>query len=610
MAGSIPITNTVTQGELPIATELQLTDTLLLYRDSSLTDKDLRTTLQMLVDYIRNGMAPLNSPEFTGDATAPTRDAGDNSTFIATTAFVNAVRAQLVELLNAKVAIQSIVDTLDSTDAEVPLSANAGRVLAEALGEKANLDSPEFTGVPRSTTPDTEDNSTQIATTEFVKAVAAIIMNAITTVETNTQQFGQILKWRANTQFYASRTVNDVVTAPDIVYEDGSFWVVTQDFTSGVDFSEKDGPNVVLVRLKMDTDVDHLELTASATLPLFVNQELASYLAVRNFVIPRTHTLPNSRLQVPTVVHRAICNADIVDPTVITLYKTKAATGVTTAIGTISFNTTSTPSGMPGSLVFNDAEAPAPAEALVFSPGDVFTMKLTTKSSNLQWLRVNMLGDYIPFTSPYLDTQTPPAPFIPMAILNMDGTNGSTVYTDSTGRHSPIGYGGSLSTAQFVDGTASFYANQDGRIFLDGYNVDSADFDFTGKDFSIVCYIKPISITNDYVWCKTSGGNLGLNLKLGMSGPDPIVYLWPMTNGIGATVPDLLSRPGFTKVEVRREGTTWSLLIDDILAQTGTDDCTISGWESGSGYRGFLIAGAANDNRYSGYIDKFSISVK
>lgn len=71
-------------------------------------------------------IANLNSPAFSGNPTAPTADAGDNSTRLATTAFVKSVQA-------------------------------------------AGLVSPSLTGNPTAPTPAVADNDTSIATTKFVK---------------------------------------------------------------------------------------------------------------------------------------------------------------------------------------------------------------------------------------------------------------------------------------------------------------------------------------------------------------------------------------------------------------------------------------------------------
>lgn len=124
--------------------------------------------------------------------------------------------------------------------------------------------------------------------------------------------------------------------------------------------------------------------------------------------------------------------------------------------------------------------------------------------------------------------------------------------------------------------------------------------------------IRPISIGNDYVWCKTSGGNLGVNLKLGMSDPDPVVYLWPMDDHqVSAAVPDLLSGK-LTKTEVSRIGGVWSLLIDDVVVSSANTDVTywVGDWDGGTEFLGFIIGGVANNDGYSGRIDMFSVYTK
>ncbi len=80
--------------------------------------------------------APLASPAFTGNPTAPTPAATDNDTTIATTAFV-----------------QAVVAALAST--------------------KANLASPAFSGNPTAPTQPAGTNSTRLATTAFVAAAIA-----------------------------------------------------------------------------------------------------------------------------------------------------------------------------------------------------------------------------------------------------------------------------------------------------------------------------------------------------------------------------------------------------------------------------------------------------
>lgn len=176
-------------------------------------------------------------------------------------------------------------------------------------------------------------------------------------------------------------------------------------------------------------------------------------------------------------------------------------------------------------------------------------------------------------------------------------------FNDSTGRHSPVSYG-AITTG------GRLYANQNGRVFTDDYDGESADFDFTTKDFRISCDIQPISIGNDYVWMKSSGGNFGICLKLGMSGSDVVAYMRGIGNvdlSLGVIVPNATSTTNTILVE--RIGDVWTLYLNGVSSDTATltevDQPT-----GGSGYKGFQIFGGSNYDRYSGYLDNFIVYTK
>jgi hypothetical protein len=114
------------------------------------------------------GAAPLASPTFTGTPAAPTPATADNTTKIATTAYVqNQGYATTVSLPPPS----SVTPNMDGTG-------SAGIATAYARGDhihpsdtsRAPLASPAFTGTPTSTTPATVDNTTKIATTAYVQA--------------------------------------------------------------------------------------------------------------------------------------------------------------------------------------------------------------------------------------------------------------------------------------------------------------------------------------------------------------------------------------------------------------------------------------------------------
>jgi hypothetical protein len=94
--------------------------------------------IDALIAALQSGKADKNSPQFTGTPKAVTPSASDNSTRIATTAFVQGLIAGL----------------------------------QTALSNKADKNSPSLTGTPTAPTAASGTNSTQIATTAFVQSIA------------------------------------------------------------------------------------------------------------------------------------------------------------------------------------------------------------------------------------------------------------------------------------------------------------------------------------------------------------------------------------------------------------------------------------------------------
>lgn len=111
--------------------------------------------------------APLNSPTFTGVPAAPTAAGGTNTTQIATTAYVRGEISSLVA------SAPATLDTLNELATALGNDANFASSVTTSLAAKANLASPTFTGTPAAPTPAVGTNTTQIATTAYVKAEIA-----------------------------------------------------------------------------------------------------------------------------------------------------------------------------------------------------------------------------------------------------------------------------------------------------------------------------------------------------------------------------------------------------------------------------------------------------
>lgn len=151
--------------------------------------------------------APLASPALTGTPTAPTPTAGDNTTKLATTAFVqNAVSSSAVAALddigdvtittpadNEVLAFNSGTGTfINQTASEAGLApASHSHAISNitglqgALDAKAPLVSPALTGTPSAPTAAAATNTTQIATTAFVQAaITALVDGAPGAIDT------------------------------------------------------------------------------------------------------------------------------------------------------------------------------------------------------------------------------------------------------------------------------------------------------------------------------------------------------------------------------------------------------------------------------------------
>ncbi|MEH9616504.1 MULTISPECIES: phage tail protein [unclassified Klebsiella] len=123
--------------------------------------------------------APKASPALTGTPTAPTATAGNNSTQLANTAFVQAALVAVIGGAPAK------LDTLKEIATAINNDPNFSATINNALALKAPLASPAMTGTPTAPTAAQTVNNTQIATTEFVKsAIAAMVGSAPAALDT------------------------------------------------------------------------------------------------------------------------------------------------------------------------------------------------------------------------------------------------------------------------------------------------------------------------------------------------------------------------------------------------------------------------------------------
>lgn len=123
--------------------------------------------------------APKANPNFTGVPKAPTPANGNNTTQLATTAFVQAAIGLL------KGDAPAALDTLVELAAAINNDPAFYTTMSSQLALKAAIASPTFSGVPKAPTAVAGNNSTQLATTQFVQsAIAALVASSPAALDT------------------------------------------------------------------------------------------------------------------------------------------------------------------------------------------------------------------------------------------------------------------------------------------------------------------------------------------------------------------------------------------------------------------------------------------
>ncbi|VDZ79901.1 probable variable tail fibre protein [Salmonella bongori] len=117
--------------------------------------------------------APKDSPTLTGTPKAPTAAAGNNSTQLANTAFVQAAILAMIG------GAPATLDALKEIAAAINNDPNFSTTMNNALTLKAPLANPALTGTPTAPTAVQSTNNTQIATTAFVKSAVAGLVGSV-----------------------------------------------------------------------------------------------------------------------------------------------------------------------------------------------------------------------------------------------------------------------------------------------------------------------------------------------------------------------------------------------------------------------------------------------
>lgn len=135
-------------------------------------DSTTKIATTAFVQAVRALLAPLASPALSGTPTAPSAAADTNTTQVATTAWV---LGQLSQVADGLPVINGTAARGTSTRA-----ARADHI-HPTDSSRAPVASPTFTGAPTAPTPTASDNSTKLATTAYADAAVAALSGTVTT---------------------------------------------------------------------------------------------------------------------------------------------------------------------------------------------------------------------------------------------------------------------------------------------------------------------------------------------------------------------------------------------------------------------------------------------
>lgn len=216
-------------------------------------------TTKTYVDNALAAKAPLDSPTFTTEANAPTPSAGDDSTKIATTAWVLDEIANVNSLsgVTASAAELNILDGVSTSLTTAEISTLVGSTTTTTLQDQLDLKAPlanaALTGTPTAPTAAADTNTTQIATTAFVQS--EIAANNAT-----------------NNEFEFVGKTTDYTSSSSLTYSNNSFSGHTFDFDN-YDYkivfefhtNAEDNTEPGSIRFNGDTGNNYYWLTRSTT---------------------------------------------------------------------------------------------------------------------------------------------------------------------------------------------------------------------------------------------------------------------------------------------------------------------------------------------------------
>lgn len=199
------------------------------------------------------------------------------------------------------------------------------------------------------------------------------------------------------------------------------------------------------------------------------------------------------------------------------------------------------------------------------------------------------------------------------ALLHFDGANGSTTFTDLTGRvWTPSGTV-RIDTAQSKFGGASSFWDQSGTLM----SLNSSDFDFEALDFTVECWAYQTSAINGGAYfapnyyqnlvgnCQIGvASNNGFNLTLASGKPLGSLYNTAGTADTSISAAAAIPLNTWVHLAFVRKGTALTLFVGGAVAATGTF--------TGPTYpttRPIAIGGDSSGSaKFAGYLDEVRVT--
>lgn len=219
-------------------------------------------------------------------------------------------------------------------------------------------------------------------------------------------------------------------------------------------------------------------------------------------------------------------------------------------------------------------------------------------------------ADFVPPTSALTNGTTSATPGITVLLLNGNGSSGSQSFVDSGHKNLSLSVYGtsgeiSINTTQKMYGTGSILFS-DGRLYLT--SPDSNNFNFFNSDFTIECWIRPISVNsgNKSIFSKRSSTSSYAGAYFGVYNGQ-LQFLANQSSGweVEITSTASLSTNTWYHVAATRLNNTFKIFIN------GTEEGsqTVADFVISSNSNNMVIGAgsAAGGQEFIGYIDDLRI---